>query len=168
MKFHLLGMSRKLLAGIAVLVLALPVVALAAHPERPYKGSCSTVVTPLSPPGPVQQLRIDSDCTLAHLGRTTAVAYQVVTITGQSGATLTANIENTATYTAANGDQLFTEFIGTAVIDLSTGEVTYIGAETFTGGTGRFADATGSDRLQGTASIFTNRGFFTVSGKIAY
>jgi hypothetical protein len=59
-------------------------------------------------------------------------------------------------------------FIGSGVLDLTTGEVTFIGVETYDGGTGRFVQATGSSNLQGDASIVTNRGFFTVNGRIAY
>ena len=77
-------------------------------------------------------------------------------------------IQNKTTYTAANGDQLFVTFIGTAMLNLETGEVTFIGVETFSGGTGRFAKAAGTAQLEGTASIFTNRGFFTSQGRISY
>jgi len=72
------------------------------------------------------------------------------------------------TYTAANGDQLFETFTGTAMLNLDTGDVTFIGVEAFNGGTGRFANATGSADLGGQASILTNRGFFTSKGRISY
>jgi len=144
-------------------------VAFAIATERPYGGSCSTVITPLTPPGVFpQRLRIDYDCMLAHLGRTTAVATQVVTPTGQSGAIVTTIIENSTFYTAANGDSLNVAFTGTALINVQTGEVRFIGTETFEGGSGRFIDASGSADLEGTASIFTNVGFVTTKGSIGY
>ena len=160
------------LAILACLILVMLAVAPPASPgdiERPYKGSCTTVVVPVTPPEVVpQELRIDTDCTLAHLGRTTGVAEQFVTPTGQSGTTVTLLIENTSVLTAANGDELRASFIGSGLLDLTTGEVTFIGVETYDSGTGRFVQATGSSNLQGNASIVTNRGFFTVNGRIAY
>jgi len=157
------------IAAVAIAALGTPVTTSAANPERPYRGSCSTVITPLTPPGVFpQELRIDYACQLTHLGRTTAIAMQVVTPTGQSGAIVTALVENNTIYTAANGDTINASFLGTALINVQTGDVRFIGTETFEGGSGRFADATGSADLEGTASIFTNLGFFTTKGQLAY
>jgi hypothetical protein len=108
-----------------MLALAPPVSA--AGLERPYRGSCTTVVLPVTP-----------------------------------------LLQNTSVLTAANGDQLRASFIGSGLLDLTTGEVTFIGVETYDGGTGRLAQATDSSDVQGSASIVTNRGFFTVNGQIAY
>lgn len=140
--------------------------ALATERERPYHGSCTTVVTPLDPQG--SQLHIDLDCTLTHLGRATGVAMQSVTVIGQNGPVLITTIANTTTYTAANGDVLNQSFEGMALINVATGDVQYMGTETFQGGTGRFADASGTSQLSGTASLFTEKGFYTVSGTLAY
>src|SRR6476469_1605404 len=74
------ALRRAFVAGIFALALPFAGSALAAKPDRPYSGSCSTVVTPLGPPpipGVPQLLDITYDCTLAHLGRTTAVVQQV-------------------------------------------------------------------------------------------
>ena len=156
--------------GCAVFAFAFGTAALAAKPERPYRGSCATVVMPITPPGVFpQQLHIDYDCTIAHLGRTIGVANQTVTPVGPpSGSVVPLLIENTTTYRAANGDQLFVTFTGTAMLNLETGEVPFIGVENFKGGTGRFTSAAGSAQLEGTASIVTNRGFFTSKGRISY
>jgi len=161
---------RGLSAGVAIVALSCTATAASAKAERPYSGSCSTVVQVLTPPNVFpQELRIDLDCTLAHLGRTTGVAFQTVTPLGApNGAILTTAIENATTYTAANRDMLDQSFIGTALINLETGEVRYIGTETFEGGTGRFENATGTSELTGTASIFTGTGLFAVQGRIAY
>ena len=147
-----------------------PEKAVAANPERPYRGSCSTVVTPLTPPGVFpQELRIDYICQLAHLGRTTAVAMQVVTPIGPPvGGVVPALIENATIYTAASGDKLNVSFSGTAQINVVSGAVRFFGTEAFEGGTGRFVDAAGTADLEGTASIFTNLGFFTTDGRISY
>jgi hypothetical protein len=55
-----------------------------------------------------------------------------------------------------------------ALINVATGDVQYMGTETFQGGTGRFADASGTSQLSGTASLFTETGFYTVNGNISY
>jgi hypothetical protein len=164
------GLVRGLSSGFAIVVFGCTANASSAQSERPYSGTCSTVVQVLTPPNVFpQELRIDLDCTLAHLGRTTGVAFQTVTPLGApNGAILTTAIENATTYTAANGDMLDQAFIGTALINLETGEVRYIGTETFDGGTGRFNNATGTSDLTGTASIFTGTGLYTVQGRIAY
>jgi len=138
-------------------------------PERPYGGSCSTVIVPITPPATVpQQLHLEYECQLAHMGRATAQVTQFVTPTGQSGHSVSLLVQNTTVYTSANGDQLTTIFVGSGLLNLQSGEVAFTGVETFAGGTGRFQAATGSSQLEGTASIFTNRGFFTSRGRIAF
>jgi hypothetical protein len=46
--------------------------------------------------------------------------------------------------------------------------VTFSGTETFEGGTGRFAEATGSAAVVGTASLITNTGSYETSGTLTY
>ena len=113
----------------AVFAFALGSTVLAANPERPYRGSCSTVIMQLTPPGVFpQQLHIDYECTLAHLGRTTAVVTQTVTPAAPpADSVVPLLVQNKTTYTAANGDQLFATFTGTAMLNLETGDVTFIG-----------------------------------------
>ena len=154
---------------IALASASLAASAIAAPPDRPYTGSCSTVVTPVTPPGVFpQELHIDYDCTLAHLGHATAVATQFVTPIDQTGVLVTAQIKNSTTYIAANGDKLNASFTGTALLNVETGQVRFIGTETFDGGSGRFEDASGSADLDGSGSFFTNIAFFTAKGHIAY
>jgi hypothetical protein len=158
------------IAAFAILTAALmQSAAMAADPSRPHKGSCSTIVTPVSAPGVFpQQLRIDSDCRLTHLGRTTGQTIQTVALAGPPSTTIPLNIVNVTTYQAANGDQLYMLFTGSGQLDPGTGNVTFYGTETYNGGTGRFAGATGSASVDGSASIFTNLGTFTLQGRIAY
>ena len=145
-----------------------PIAAAGDH-NLPLKGTCTTVVTVLTPPGVFpQDLQIDSDCIYSHLGRTTGLSIQRVTPTGQSDVVVTASLEATTDYTAANGDVLHQTFIGVGTINVQTGEVNFMGTETFAGGSGRFADAAGSADLEGGASIFTNTGFFSSKGKLSY
>ena len=54
-------------------------------------------------------------------------------------------VEASATYTAANGDELWAVFTGH--LDFVTGEIT--ATVTYVGGTGRFADAGGTATLSG-------------------
>jgi hypothetical protein len=140
--------------------------AFAASPSRPFRGGCDTRLTVLPPlPGDlpnVLRLHIEYDCQLTHLGKSTAVAEQVVTFTGPT----TAIASNTTVYTAANGDQLFATWSGTSTT--VGADVTFSGPETYTGGTGRFAGASGSSWIAGTASFVTNTGQFTSVGTLAY
>lgn len=156
-------------AGAAMLGLQLCAASFAAEPQRPHGGTCSTVVTPLSPPGDFPQvLRIDADCALTHLGRTSGQTTQYVVPAGPPGATIPLVITNTMRYRAANGDELNMWFAGTGQLDPVTGEVTFVGTDTYQGGTGRFAHATGTATTQGSASVFTNLGAFTTKGWLAY
>jgi hypothetical protein len=156
-------------AMLAALLLSASCATLAADPERPYGGTCSTVVTPLSAPGVFpQELRIDSDCRLTHLGHTSGQSTQIVDLAGLPGATIPLLITNTTVYWAANGDELHMSFLGSGQLDPVTGEVTFVGTDTYQGGTGRFANATGSATTQGSASVFTNLGSFTTKGRLAY
>jgi len=136
---------------------------LGASPERPFGGRCDTEITispPISGDAPdVLRLHIEYVCQLAHLGRTTAVAEQIVSLTGP-------NASNTTIYTAANGDQLFVTWTGTGTANGPNN--TFSGPETITGGTGRFAGASGSTWVSGTASFATMTGQFTSVGTISY
>lgn len=79
----------------------------------------------------------------------------------------------TTIYTAANGDQLRMHFLGTAT---QTGATTlsFASTETYTGETGRFAEASGASSLIGGATfssllpVPSGTGFWSTSGSIAY
>lgn len=72
-----------------------------------------------------------------HLGRYQAEGVFVFAGVNADG---TLHFITSVTYTAANGDVL--ETTGTADVDLLTGIT--VGEDTFVGGTGRFADSTGT------------------------
>ena len=153
------------LAGAALLALGLSASPVAAGEDRPYGGRCSTIVTPISE----TQLQIAGNCNLTHLGAATADTLQTVTPMGQPMmGMLMLHIENDTTYRAANGDLLTMKFTGHGHLDLATGHVHYMGVESFTGGTGRFAEASGMASVEGTASVATNVGQFTSRGRISY
>ncbi len=106
------------------------------------------------------RLNIAYTCHLQHLGRVTGVADQLVIFTGPT----TVLASNQTTYMAANGDQLFASWTGTG--DIEGLVVTFTGPETYTGGTGRFAGASGSSWIAGTASLLTNTGQFSSEGTL--
>jgi hypothetical protein len=143
-----------------------PATAQLAGSVRPAGGSCDTDITVLPPlagyPANVLRLHIDYGCQLRHLGRTTASVEQIVVFTGPT----TATASNTGTYTAANGDQLFASWTGTATINGPA--ITFSGPETIAGGTGRFTNASGSTWVEGTASFVTSTGQFTSVGTVSY
>src|SRR5215831_10179179 len=138
--------------------------------SRPFSGACQTRFQVLSLPGTFPlQLHIDSQCNFSHLGLTVGSTSQTVVPAGsQVGQTLPLLISNSTTYRAANGDLLYAVFVGGGALDLVTGDVTFSGKEIFNGGTGRFADASGGDTLEGSASNANSTGEFTVRGTLNY
>jgi len=133
-----------------------------AAPSRPLHGSCQTTFA-FTQTGSID---IEGTCYYSHLGLTTSVAEQII-LPGPGGTQL---IFNTAVYTAANGDMLFSNFVGAGVFTSATG-VSFSGTETYDGGTGRFADATGSATLVGTAEFTSPSagvGQYSVEGTISY
>ena len=136
---------------------------------RPFDGRCDTTITPLAPlpadPPNLLRLHIDYVCQLSHLGRTTASNEQTVTVTSPT----TGTSENRTTYTAANGDQLFSTWTGTATFSGPGGtDVAFSGPETYIDGTGRFDGATGSSFISGTGSLATGTAHFTLTGTLSY
>jgi hypothetical protein len=135
--------------------------------SRPLSGSCTTVVTRLAPP-PIEVQRIEYTCRISHLGLSHAVVTQTVDVT-------TGALSSTGTYVAANGDELGVGFSGTAVLsftDPTNATVTFQGIQEFSGGTGRFEDATGTAQLAGTTALNlitgAGTGELTFDGALTY
>ncbi|HZI79536.1 MAG TPA: hypothetical protein VFD69_08485 [Vicinamibacterales bacterium] len=106
----------------------------------------TVTVTPLDPP--FAQVNVSATGQATHLGRFTIEIPHVVNFA-------TSSATGTMTLTAANGDTLTASFLGQAQVAGSL--VTIVETATVTGGTGRFADASGSftvhrlfDRVAGT------------------
>jgi hypothetical protein len=108
----------------------------------------------------------------SHLGKGTVHLDGVATFTGQSG---TINIAGSIVIVAANGDEVFGTFSGSGTLTSSLGSSQGTSVTTFTGGTGRFANASGSasgpftqtlNGTQGTALTFAIE--FSLSGTISY
>jgi hypothetical protein len=129
---------------------------------RPMTGTCSTTFTAETP----FVFDIVGTCQLTHLGRAEYHATQ--TISPNSDGSFA--IAVTGYYVAADGDRLDSSIVGTAS---SSGgpSVAYTTTETFDGGTGRFADATGTVVDVGVAtftSATTGTSAYTTSGSISY
>ena len=105
----------------------------------PFKGNLEGlgVITFDPPPSPFFAVHLEASGNATHLGRFTVdIPHRVDTRTGTAIGTFA--------FTAANGDRVTGNFTGvstpTAILDVFSIEET----ATITGGTGRFADATGS------------------------
>jgi hypothetical protein len=134
---------------------------LGASHERPLSGSCETTfVPPTLPPPPIIRQVDQGVCTLSHLGRT--AFYAVQDIDPVAGTQQSVEI----TFTAPNGDILRASSVGT---NAPNGPgVTFQATMTFIGGTGRFANATGTAQVDGAASFVTNSASFRLVGGLAY
>jgi hypothetical protein len=105
---------------------------------RPFKGSASGAVSGSIPPN---VLLVGATGNATHLGNFTR---QEVLVLGADG-----SFTGTIVFVAANGDELHVDVSGGF-----TGATTAAGTYTFTGGTGRFDDATGSATFEVDAPDF--------------
>ncbi|MBA2415018.1 MAG: hypothetical protein H0V64_03840 [Geodermatophilaceae bacterium] len=121
--------------------------------DLPFKAAFSATETVA---GPLHNLTGEGKAT--HLGRFTITASFDVTPPPVSSAT------GTATWTGANGDQLLTSTAGTAVIAFPTASITE--THTITGGTGRFADASGTLIVERLLNLQSLASTATVTGRL--
>lgn len=128
---------------------------------RPLRGTCTiTGVELASMVPPMLNQTSTAVCQVSLLGRIAILTQQQINVaTGDQTAE--------AVWTTASGDQLFATSHGTAV---PTGPTTirFSGVTTITGGTGRFANATGSAQVGGTADNAANTGSFTYDGYLQF
>jgi hypothetical protein len=125
------GIRFSVLAGLVLAVFAAwPSESVAAKggTARPIQGSATGAVTGVLPSGEVV---LDYTGTATHLGRCTR--RELLTIEPDF------TVHGTIVYVAADGDELELDFAGAFV-----SPTTVTGTYTFTGGTGRFAGATGT------------------------
>ena len=145
-----------LVAAFAVSLAGGAVSAVAA--ETPFKGQVDAVET-RTVVFPNMSIERTGTGTATYLGRYTQhVVAQINLLTRAS--------TGTATFTAANGDTLFTRVVGQATPTSTLGVLTVVEVYTITGGTGRFADATGSFTLRSTVTQATGVSSGTFSGVI--
>jgi hypothetical protein len=92
----------------------------------------------------------------------------VVTFTADSEAPTPTTQCAHSVNTTANGDVFEFDADGDTAFDPATGIVTFWGDWEITGGTGRFANATGGGTYEGSASFVTGTGEVTNIGTITY
>ena len=111
----------------------------AAGDQVPFKGTLDAVVTitPINPP--VVSIHIAGTGNATHLGRYTLDLNAVV-----NQATRTQLGTAAIVITAANGDTITADGTGGQVTVVAPGVLSIVDPATITGGTGRFAGATGS------------------------
>jgi hypothetical protein len=151
-----------LVLGVAVLSPA-PALGAANGTDRPLTGTSTSTSTFNLATGAGTT---DGTSQLSHFGTTTFHNDFTFTITGD-----TITLTGTDTEVAANGDKLFSTFTITGTV--STGKST--GVFTVTGGTGRFAGASGTFTTTNTSTIVSTVGTIitthdtnTVNGRISY
>ena len=145
-----------LVVAVAVSLASSAVSAVAA--ETPFKGTISAVETSQLVSFPIISVNREGTGTATYLGKYTEHATLQVNV-------LTGSATGAATFTAANGDTLTASIVGQGT---PTGPTTRSIVEvcTITGGTGRFADATGSLTLERTLDLTTGVSTGTLSGAI--
>jgi hypothetical protein len=142
-------------AATAVSLASIAVSAVAA--ETPFKGTVNAVETGVTV-FPIRSITREGGGTATYLGKYTEH------ITGQINV-LTRHLTGAATFTAANGDTLTATVDGQAT-PTTPGVLSVVEVYTITGGTGRFADATGTITLHSTVNQATGVSSGTLSGAI--
>jgi hypothetical protein len=149
---------RMLTAAVAAFsVSLLTVVGGADAGQTPFKGAVRAVETVLVVP-PTASLTRDGTGTSTYLGKFAEHIVMTIDLPTMSST-------GAATFTAANGDTVTASVVGQAT---PTGATTFAIVEvyTITGGTGRFAGATGTFTLQSTVDDATGISSGTFSGVI--
>jgi hypothetical protein len=123
--------------------------------ELPFSGDLQATETAA---GPLHHLTGSGEAT--HLGRFTLSAeFTVVPAPPVSTAS------GTATWTSANGDEIFTTLTGEAVITFPHAAI--VETYTITGGTGRFADASGTLVMERSLDLLTFASTASITGTIS-
>jgi hypothetical protein len=144
-----------------VLVSTTLVAAASARKESPLKGSFEAVETH-QPTLPTIFVSATGSGEATQLGRY-AVSYEV-TVNVQTGA----GTGLSAHFVAANGDSLFAEGSGQATPTETPGVLKIVETYTITGGTGRFAGASGTFTVERTISQATKETSGTMNGTIIF
>jgi hypothetical protein len=142
-------------AATAVSLASIAVSAVAA--ETPFKGTVNAVETGVTA-FPIRSITREGGGTATYLGKYTEH------LTGQIFLP-TRHLTGAATFTAANGDTLTATVDGQAT-PTTPGVLSVVEVYTITGGTGRFADATGTIMLHSTVNQATGVSSGTLSGAI--
>jgi hypothetical protein len=152
-------------AALAVLLWATPATPMWAGEMVPFEAFLAGYANPVfNPDGTLTNTETGRGHAM-HLGLFQGASNETGHFTDVPGQL---EIVGSFTLTAANGDQVFGTYSTTAVIDAAAGLVHFDGPYVITGGTGRFANATGSGTIRGVGRVappFEVQAFFT--GKIS-
>lgn len=131
----------------------------AAAAETPFKGTVNAVETG-TVVFPTRTLDREGAGTATYLGRYTEHVTMLINIPTLSSV-------GAATFTAANGDTMLATVAGQATRTSPT-TLSIVEVYTIAGGTGRFADATGSFTLESTLDQATGASSGAFSGSIGH
>jgi len=167
--------TRKILlaAGLVAIAISQPT-ALAGPKDVPFKASLAAQETLNAPGGPCPVPEYFAKGTTAvvgrasHLGRVAGVGSDCIKFTDFGPPPSYAFDNGELTLTAANGDQLTLKYRGTFIPTAQLPVYAISGLFDISGGTGRFANATGSGLLEGTENTQTFQGQLEFSGRISY
>ena len=99
----------------------------------------------------------------AHLGRFTVTWVVTIDFTLPGGAAIGSGI-----YTAANGDSIFVDLVGHGSSTEDPDVIFIVDVQTITGGTGRFAGATGKLTREAFSNLVTGLTSGSFTGTISY
>jgi hypothetical protein len=145
------------LAVVTALGLAGPV---AAGDQVPFKGSLDGGVTHASVDAQTDAVLVEAAGTATHLGRFAVSVPHLVNLSTRTAA-------GYYVFTAANGDEVYAEFTGKATPTATPGLISIVETATITGGTGRFAGATGSFTVERLYDIFGGTTIGSFEGTIS-
>ena len=146
-------------ALVAAFVVSLTIVsASAVAAETPFKGTVDAVETGVTI-FPIRSITREGGGTATYLGKYTEQVTAQINV-------VTRHLTGAATFTAANGDTLTATVEGQATLTTTPGVLSIVEVYTITGGTGRFAGATGSFTLKRTLEQTTGVSSGTFSGAI--
>jgi hypothetical protein len=147
------------IAVVAATAVSLASVVSAVAAETPFKGTANAVETSVVV-FPNSSVTRDGTGTATLLGKYTSHAtFQVNVLTGHG--------TGVATFTAANGDTLSTSVVGQSTPNtIPPTMLSIVEVYTITGGTGRFAGASGSFTMEVTLDLSTHVSSGTFSGEI--
>ena len=144
---------------LAILVVGAALASTSSNKPLPFKGSIESVET-YQANGPTVFVTATGSGEATQLGRYT-VSYEVeVDLPTGTGTGLSAH------FVAANGDSLFAEGTGQATPTEDPAVFSIVETLTITGGTGRFANASGSFTLNREVNLATGETSGTISGTI--
>src|SRR5215207_4494534 len=131
------------------------------HATVPFSARLQTSIQILGA-GPIAPVRSSGSGIATHLGKTSFFAISTVNFTTQP-----AQINGTATFTAANGDQFYTSFTGTTMVN-GSGEAIGNFEHVITGGTGRFENISGTLTAYSVHVMTAPTGSLRFEGSIDY